>query len=142
MTEVDGRNRSSPPPAEADAGERDTADRVPVTPNRSRSAANYSFACLVLLSWHGLVIIAYFVLLDQQSGIRESWGNSPQEGMLTFGVYVVAPGLLVTLLVGLILILRSLARSRISSAVVLGTVAASPMLLFVAAVAGLWPGLR
>ncbi|WP_146167557.1 hypothetical protein [Micromonospora sp. MH33] len=88
------------------------------------------------------MIIAYFVLLDQQSGIRESWGNSPQEGMLTFGVYVVAPGLLVTLLVGLILILRSLARSRISSAVVLGTVAASPMLLFVAAVAGLWPGLR
>ncbi len=121
---------------EPDAGARDTADRGLVTPTRSRSAANRFFAYLVMLGWHGLVIIAYFVLLEQLSGVRESGGNSPQEDMLILGVYVGAPALLCTLLVGLILLRRLLARSRISSAIVLGTAAASPTLLFVAAVAG------
>ncbi|WP_405105486.1 hypothetical protein OG559_18760 [Micromonospora sp. NBC_01405] len=111
-----------------------------MTPPRSRSAANRFLAYLVVLGWHGLVIIAYFVLLYQQSGMRESWGNSPQEDMLIFGVSVGAPVLLGTLLGGLVLLRRLLARSRINSAVVLGTAAASPTLLFVAAVAG--PALR
>ncbi len=118
-----------------DTGERAIADRSRVTPPGGRSATNRFFAHLVMLGWHGLVIATYFTLLDRQSGGRKSWGNSPQEDMLNFGVYVGAPALLGTLLAGLIL-LRRLPRSRISSAIVLGTAAASPTLLFVAAVAG------
>ncbi|MEU4779974.1 hypothetical protein [Micromonospora sp. NPDC023633] len=118
------------------ADERDTAARGPVRPPRSRSAGNRTFAYLVMLGWHGLVIIAYFVLLDRQSGMRVSYGNSPWEDMLIFGVTVGAPVLLGTLLAGLILLRRLLTRSRINSAIALGTAAASPTLLFVAAAAG------
>lgn len=119
------------------AGERDTADRGdPAAPPMSRPAANHIFAYLVMLGWHGLVIIAYFILLDRQSGMRVNYGNSPQEDMMIFGVYVGAPVLLCTLVLGLILLGRLLERSRINSAVVLGTAAASPTLLFVTAAAG------
>jgi DMSO/TMAO reductase YedYZ heme-binding membrane subunit len=117
------------------AGEGDTADRDPVTLPRSRSAANRVFAYLVMLGWHGLVIIAYFVLLDRQSGMRVNYGNSPREDMLIFGFYG-ALILLVTLLAGLTLLRDLLEESRINSAIVLGTAAASPTLLFVAVAAG------
>ncbi|GLY24102.1 hypothetical protein [Micromonospora sp. NBRC 101691] len=116
-------------------GEGDTSDRDRVTMPRSRSAATRVLAYLVMLGWHVLVIIAYFVLLDRQSGMRVNYGNSPREDMLIFGFYG-ALALLVTLLVGLTLLRELLAESRINSTIVLGTAAASPTLLFVAVAAG------
>ncbi|XTZ14266.1 hypothetical protein ACQSSU_22580 [Micromonospora echinospora] len=88
-----------------------------------------------MLDWHVLVIIAYFAVLDRQSGLRVSYDSSPREAMAIFGVYIGAPTLLCTLLVGLILLQRLLANSRINSAIVLGTAAASPTLLSAAAAA-------
>lgn len=117
----------------------DIAGRGVLTPPRSRSAVNRSSAYLVMLGWHGLVIFGYFVLLSQQSGLRVSHGNSPWEDMWIFGVYVGAPAVLGALLVGLVILRRLLARTRIRSAIVLGTAAASPILVFVAAVAGTAP---
>ncbi|MEU9509864.1 hypothetical protein AB0D32_26700 [Micromonospora sp. NPDC048170] len=105
------------------AGDRDTAHRVPVS------------AYVVMLGWHGLVIVAYFLLLDRQSHTRVNYDHSPWEEMWIFGVTVGAPVLLGTLLTGVILLRRLLARSRING-IVLGTAAASPMLLFVAVAAG------
>ncbi|WFE26128.1 hypothetical protein O7623_22625 [Solwaraspora sp. WMMD791] len=89
-----------------------------------------------MIGWHGSVVLAYFVILDQQSGLRVAHGNSPCEDMAIFGVYVGAPALLGTLLTGLILLRRLLARNRIRSSFALGTAAASPILLLAAAVAG------
>ncbi|MFJ6196932.1 hypothetical protein [Micromonospora sp. NPDC092111] len=89
-------------------------------------------AYTVMLGWHFLVFIAYIVILDLQSTVRVWYDNSPFEDMLILGVNT-APALLGTLLVGLLLV-RSLLASRISSAVVLGTAAASPMFLLVGAV--------
>ncbi|MFF3868923.1 hypothetical protein [Micromonospora sp. NPDC001898] len=71
-------------------------------------------AFTVMLGWHALVIIAYFVILGRQSTLRVRYDNSPFEDMLILGANT-AP-------------------------VLLGTAAASPTLLFVAAVAG--PALR
>jgi hypothetical protein len=119
------------------AGERDTADRDPVTPPRNRSAANRVLAYLVLLGWHGLVIIAYLVLLDRKrSEPRVGYGYSPWEEMLILGAHG-APILLCTLAAGLTLLWDSLTQSRINSAIVLGTAAALPTLLLVAVAAGL-----
>ncbi|MFB6394216.1 hypothetical protein [Polymorphospora lycopeni] len=94
-------------------------------------------AYLVMLGWHGLMVVAYLVLVYQVSGTGELGDNSPREDMLVFGAYVIAPALVATLLVGLLLLRWLPARSRTSSAVVLGTAAASPALLLAAAVAGL-----
>ncbi|WP_416904300.1 hypothetical protein [Micromonospora echinospora] len=115
-------------------GEGDTSDRDRVTMPRSRSAATRVLAHLVMLGWHVLVIIAYFVLLDRQSSMRVHYDSSPREDMLIFGFYG-ALVLLVTLLVGLALLRELLAESRINSTIVLGT-AAAPTLLFVAMAAG------
>ncbi|WDZ84545.1 hypothetical protein [Micromonospora cathayae] len=117
------------------AGERDTADRSPAAPPGSRSAANRIFAYLVLLAWHGLVVVGFLVLVDRQSGMRVNHGNSPQEDMWIFGVTIGAPVLFGTLLVGLTLLKKLLTSSRITSGIVLGTVAAAPALLFVAVAA-------
>jgi hypothetical protein len=135
---MDDRYQSSPPPDRPDASKRDTVAKGLRTPPRRRPAVSYFVACLLLLGWHSLVIIGFIDLVRRQSGWRVTYDSTPQEEMLIFGVQVVAPGLLVTLLVGLYLIWQPLARSRISSGVVLGTLAASPMLLFVAAAAGIW----
>ncbi|WP_434739442.1 hypothetical protein [Micromonospora sp. SH-82] len=105
-------------------------------PAGRRSAASRVVAHVVLFGWHGLVIIVYLALLDRQSSMRESWGNAPKEDMMIFGFQVGVPMLLGSLLVGLVLLRRLMAGNRINSAVVLGTVAAAPVLLCVAVLAG------
>lgn len=113
----------------------ETGGQDPATPPGKRSAGHRFPAYLVLLGWHGLVVLGYAVLLVGLPGVGENDDNSPREDLLIFGATVGAPMLLGTLLVGLILLLI-LTRSRISSALVLGTVAATPMLLAVAMFAG------
>lgn len=118
-------------------GERDAAAGRPVAPPGNRSVTNRVLAYLVLLGWHGLVIIAYFVLLDRKrSEERVGYGYSPWEETWIFGVTIGAPVLLCTLLTGVSLLREFLPESRIGSAIVLGTAAASPMFLFVAVAAG------
>lgn len=85
-----------------------------------------------MLGWHALVIIVYFVILARQSTLRVRYDNSPFEDMLILGADT-APVLLGTLLAGLFLLRGLLAGRRISSAVVLGTAAASPTFLLVVA---------
>ncbi|GLY21878.1 hypothetical protein [Micromonospora sp. NBRC 101691] len=118
-----------------DASERDTAGRDRVTMPRSRSAATRVFAYLVMIGWHVLVVIVYFVLLERQPRTRVNYGPSRQEDMGLLGI----PGALVlvgTLLTGVTLLQELLAESRINSAIVLGTAAALPTLVFAAVAVG------
>ncbi|WP_416900980.1 hypothetical protein [Micromonospora echinospora] len=118
-----------------DASERDAAGRDRVTMPRSRSAATRIVAYLVMLGWHVLVIIAYFVLLDRQPRTRVNYGFSRQEDMGFLGI----PGALVllgTLLTGVTLLQELLTESRINSTIVLGTAAALPTLVFAAVAVG------
>ncbi|WP_320065539.1 hypothetical protein [Micromonospora sp. RTGN7] len=91
----------------------------------------------VMLGWHGLLIVGFFVILGRQSGLRgPSYGNSPQEDMLILGVGI-APVGIGTLLAGLVLLRWLLAWGRIGSMFLLGTAAASPTFLLVAVAAGM-----
>lgn len=89
---------------------------------------------LVLLCWHGLVIVAFVAVVDRQSGVRgPSYGYSPREEMMLLGVRT-APVFFCTLLVGVFVLRGLLRKSRVRSAVLLGTAAMWPTLLLVAAV--------
>ncbi|MFF0717171.1 hypothetical protein [Micromonospora sp. NPDC003816] len=105
---------------QVDVGETDDRDPVP--------------AHAVLAGWHILVIAAYIVLLSQQSHERVRYDYSPREEMLLFAFPAGAMLLLVTLLAGLILLQSLPKRGRINWPVIRGTVAATPVLLLVAAI--------
>lgn len=95
--------------------------------------ARWVAAYLVLLCWHGVVIVVFLAVVDRQSGLREgSSGSSPQEEMMLLGAGTV-PGFLCTLLVGAFVLWGLLEMSRVRSAVLLGTAATWPTFLLVAA---------
>ncbi|MFG1676897.1 hypothetical protein [Micromonospora sp. NPDC049282] len=99
--------------------------RSPGARDRSRKAF------LVMLGWHGAVVVAYGLLVVA----TPAGGDSPRPAMLRFGLAAVLPALLVALLVSL-LALRLL-RDRVRSAALAGTVAATPALLLGAVLAAM-----
>ena len=105
---------------QVDVGDNDDRDPVP--------------AHAVLAGWHILVIAAYIALLSQQSRERVRYGDSPWEEMLIFAFPAGGMLLLVTLLAGLILLQSLPKRGWTNGPVIRGTVAATPVLLLVAAI--------
>jgi hypothetical protein len=96
--------------------------------------ANAGLAFLVCLAWYGVVVLAFLWYADSRSNVvpeacDDSLCFSQRDGWLTFGLFFGASTLFVSLLVSLLVLGLLAARTRIRSAAVLGSLAASPVLL-------------
>jgi quinol-cytochrome oxidoreductase complex cytochrome b subunit len=110
--------------------------------NLRNATANPGWGFLVCVAWYALVIAAFLEFLARQPDVSASdcagtECSTDRYGWFMFGMFIGAPAVFVAFVVSLAIMGLLAARSRIRSAVLLGTVAAFPALLLLCAVLGL-----
>jgi hypothetical protein len=108
-----------------EAGRR--SDPPPIT-------ANPGLGFTVCVAWYALVVAAFLAVLARQSDVSapDCAGTdcfTDRFGWLMVGLFIGAPTVFVAFIVSLVVLGLLAARSRITSAVALGTAAATPALL-------------
>jgi hypothetical protein len=92
--------------------------------------ANPGLAVLACLAWYAAVVLVFLWYVHRLSGVPDECGFSScvsdRDGALLTGLFFGAPALFGSLLVSLVVLGILAAKSRIRSAMVLGTLAASP----------------
>jgi hypothetical protein len=94
---------------------------------------NPGLAFLVCLAWYAAIVVGFLSYANRLPDVTPDdctgFCVSDRGGMLMFGLFMGAPSLFVALLVSLVVLGLVIARTRMRSAAVVGSLAASPALV-------------